>query len=373
MSFCGVQRLGFAEPPLLFDPEALETRMPIKDDYYIEMWKQVLSLSRLKADERVVVLTTEGSRPVNVDAAQRSAMAMGASMFRLELPPMPPRGLAGVPVKGITPLSSNKLAVETLKQADLVIDLIGLLHSPEQTEILAAGTRMLMVIEPPEILAQMLPSLDDKRRVMEANRKLKSAKTMHVTSQAGTDLTMQLGAYATLPEYGFADDPGHWDHWPSGFLATWPKDNTANGRVVIDIGDMLFPMQMYVMSPITLEIENGFIRKIEGGFEAAYLRRHIDNYMDPLAYAVSHVGWGMQPKAKWTGLGMRDKSGGIGMDARSFEGNFLFSTGPNGEGGGSNHSACHVDIPMAGCSVSLDGMPITRDGVIVDRDLVAAG
>jgi 2,5-dihydroxypyridine 5,6-dioxygenase len=46
----------------------------------------------------------------------------------------------------------------------------------------------------------------------------------------------------------------------------------------------------------------------------------------------------------------------------------LFSTGPNAEVGGSNHSACHIDIPMADCSVSLDGVPITTDGVLVAPD-----
>ena len=32
---------------------------------------------------------------------------------------------------------------------------------------------------------------------------------------------------------------------------------------------------------------------------------------------------------------------------------------------GSNASPCHVDIPMSGCSVSLDGEPITVDGDVV--------
>jgi 2,5-dihydroxypyridine 5,6-dioxygenase len=64
---------------------------------------------------------------------------------------------------------------------------------------------------------------------------------------------------------------------------------------------------------------------------------------------------------------MRDKAQSIGMDARAFAGNFLFSTGPNGEGGGSNHTPCHVDIPMAGCSVSLDGVAVTRDGRLVEE------
>jgi 2,5-dihydroxypyridine 5,6-dioxygenase len=53
------------------------------------------------------------------------------------------------------------------------------------------------------------------------------------------------------------------------------------------------------------------------------------------------------------------------MDGRSFMGNFLFSTGPNAEVGGSNHSPCHVDIPMTDCSISLDGIPVTIDGEVV--------
>lgn len=345
--------------------------MAVSDDFRLAMWSEVLGLCRLSAEEPVVVLTGESSHPANVDAAMRAALRAGARAFRLDLPPVPPRGPIGgdrTTYLGVTPLSGNRLAVETLKQAGLIVDLMGLLHSPEQLEILAAGARILMVVEPPEILAQMIPSPEDKRRVMAADRRLRQAKVMRVTSKAGTDLTVELGQFPTLPEYGFADEPGHWDHWPSGFTSTWPNEGSARGRVVIDVGDMLFPMKMYVSSRIVLEIDAGRIRSIEGGFEATYLRRHLDAYRDPGAYAVSHVGWGLQPKARWTSLAMRDKAASLGMDGRAFYGNFLFSTGPNSEAGGSNHSACHVDIPMCGCSVSLDGEPITVDGDVVAPD-----
>ncbi|WP_244655340.1 2,5-dihydroxypyridine 5,6-dioxygenase [Rhizobium lusitanum] len=255
----------------------------------------------------------------------------------------------------------------------MVIDLMGLLHSPEQTEILEAKTRMLMVIEPPEMLARMMPNPEDKRRVMIADAKLRKAKTMRVTSKAGTDLTMAIGDFPTLPEYGYADEPGHWDHWPSGFLSTWPNDGSANGRVVIDVGDMMFPFKMYVQSaPIVLEIRNGIIQSIEGGFEAKYLRQHLESYRDPGAYAVSHIGWGLQSKARWGGLGMRDKAQSLGMDARALYGNFLFSTGPNSEAGGSNNSQCHVDIPMFNCSVYLDNEAMVIDGTVADPEQMVA-
>lgn len=344
--------------------------MAISDDFRVSMWCEVLDLCRLAPHEKVAVLTGEASLAQNVDAAMRAVVRQGARVVRLEVPPLPPSG----PVQGertniqTTPVSGHAYATGILKEADLVIDLMGLLHSPEQTEILAAGTRMLMVLEPPEILARMMPSPDDKRRVMAGDAKLRRAKTMRVTSAAGTDLAMELGQFPTLPEYGFADEAGHWDHWPSGFVSTWPKEGSAHGRVVVDVGDMMFPFKMYVTSaPIVLEIEQGAIVSIEGGFEAKYLRRHMEAYNDPGAFAVSHVGWGLQPKARWGGLGMRDKFQSLGMDARSFYGNFLFSTGPNAEAGGGNNSQCHVDIPMSGCSVSLDGEPIVVDGDVVDE------
>jgi 2,5-dihydroxypyridine 5,6-dioxygenase len=350
--------------------------MTMSDDFRIEMWSEVLDLCRVTSDENVVVLTSESSHPQNIEAAMRALAKTGASLFRLELPPKRARG----PVAGerlnvqTTPLTGQRLATDVLKQADMVVDLMGLLHSPEQTEILAAGTRMLMVIEPPEILARMMPSRDDKRRVQAADERLRRAKTMTVTSKAGTRLVMQLGQFPTLPEYGYADEPGHWDHWPSGFISTWPNEGTASGEVVIDIGDMLFPFKAYVQSaPITISIRDGVITSIEGGFEAKYLRQHMESYNDPNAFAVSHVGWGLQPKAKWGGLGMRDKFQSLGMDARAYYGNFLFSTGPNSEAGGANNSQCHVDIPMAACSVSLDGEPITIEGDVVAADQRVTG
>jgi 2,5-dihydroxypyridine 5,6-dioxygenase len=344
--------------------------MSVSDDFRVSMWREVLELCRVAPGEDLVVLTSEASNPQNIEAAMRAAVALRAKAFRVDVPPAPSQG-GGYGERAsvqVTPLTGNRLVVETLKRAGIVLDLMGVLHSPEQTEILSGSTRMLMVIEPPEILARMMPSRDDKRRVLAADQQLRKAKVMHVTSSAGTDLRMRLGQFGTAPEYGFCDEPGHWDHWPSGFISTWPDEGSAQGRVVIDAGDMLLPPKTYVQSRIVLEISEGYIRSIEGGFDAKYFRRHLDSYNDPKVYAVAHVGWGLQPKASWGGLGLRDKFQSHGMDARAYYGNFLFSTGPNAEAGGSNHSACHIDIPMAACSVSLDGVPITVDGDVVAPD-----
>ena len=54
------------------------------------------------------------------------------------------------------------------------------------------------------------------------------------------------------------------------------------------------------------------------------------------------------------------------MDARAYEGNFLFSLGPNNEAGGSRNTACHIDIPMRKCTVRLDGVDMVREGQVLD-------
>ena len=342
--------------------------MAFADDARLSQWREVLGLCRVRQGEDVVVLTSESSHALNVDMAVRTASFLGARTMRIDLPPLAGGAFGQRADVAVTPLTGQRLAVEAMKQADMVIDLMGVLHSPEQLEILDARTRMLMVIEPPDMLGRLMPNADDKRRVKAAEARLERARRMDVSSDAGTDLRMQLGQFRVAPQWGFSDEPGHWDHWPSAFVSTWPNERSAEGRVVIDVGDMLFPFKSYVQSRIVLEIRSGAIVRIEGGFDAKYLRRHLESYCDRDAFGVSHVGWGLHRTASWGALGLRDKIHSHGMDARSFMGNFLFSTGPNAEAGGSNCSACHVDIPMSDCSVSLDGEPVTVKGEVVAPD-----
>ncbi|MCY1293830.1 2,5-dihydroxypyridine 5,6-dioxygenase [compost metagenome] len=54
------------------------------------------------------------------------------------------------------------------------------------------------------------------------------------------------------------------------------------------------------------------------------------------------------------------------MDARAFEGNFLFSLGPNNEAGGHRTTACHIDIPVRRCTVRLDGVDVVTAGKVTD-------
>jgi 2,5-dihydroxypyridine 5,6-dioxygenase len=53
-----------------------------------------------------------------------------------------------------------------------------------------------------------------------------------------------------------------------------------------------------------------------------------------------------------------------------FPGNFLFSTGPNSQGGGKRTTRGHYDVPMRDCTVTLDNSTIIERGRLVDPKMI---
>lgn len=345
--------------------------MAVSDFQLIEAWQEVLSLSKLEKGQVVTVLSSTSTHPQTLQCAIIAAQSKGAIVNRLDLPPInAEKALSrdALAYLGTTPITNNPAAIAALKASDLVLDLMTLLFSPEQREILESGTKILLAVEPPEILVRTVPTLQDRTRVLNAAQKIEQAKVMRIQSTAGTDLHCPIGEFPAVSEYGFVDEPGRWDHWPSGFVLTWPNEGGASGRIVIDKGDILLPQKRYVSEPITLTVKNGYATKIEGGVDAELLNEYMLTFNDPEGFAISHIGWGLQPKAHWSTLDLYNKEQTIGMDARAFEGNFLFSLGPNNEVGGDRTTACHIDVPLRKCSVFLDEKLVVENGKVLDGE-----
>lgn len=342
--------------------------MPVSDFELINAWKQVLDLSKIQRGQTVTILTGAVTHPQTLSCATIAAQQAGAIVNRLDLPPVNAgKSLSRDPFAylGTTALTENPAAIALLKASDLVIDLMTLLFSPEQVDILKSGTKILLAVEPPEVLVRLVPTEEDRARVKAAAARIERAAEMHITSAAGTDLRCPLGEFPAISEYGFVDEVGRWDHWPSGFALTWPNEGGTHGRIIIDRGDILLPQKTYIHEPIEMILENGSVVSIEGGVDAELLCDYMESFDDPEAYAMSHIGWGLQPRARWSTLGLYDREQSIAMDARAYEGNFLFSLGPNNEAGGTRNTPCHIDIPLRRCTVRLDGEVVVDVGNIV--------
>jgi 2,5-dihydroxypyridine 5,6-dioxygenase len=338
---------------------------------FLELCTAELELCGVEKGTTVAVLSQGHQRLHYVDTFLQAAEGLGATAYNVRIAQESQNldGDVGTWEVGETPLGQNRPAIEALKAADLVVDTMFLLFSKEQLEIQAAGTRVLLCIEPLDHLRDMFPTPGLRERVEYGEGLLGKASQLRFTNAYGTNVTYELGAYPIITQYGYTDTPGRWDHWPSGFLFTGGSDEGVNGTVVLAPGDIILPFKDYIRTPIELTIRQGRIEQIGGDLDADLLRDYMASFDDEKAYGIAHIGWGMLETARWAALAT-DKRG-IAMHPRSFYGNVLFSTGPNQELGGTNDTLCHVDIPMRNCSLFLDDEPIVVDGDIAVDEMKA--
>lgn len=332
---------------------------------WIDAFARVFTLCEVRNGDAVAILSETQSRELNVALTELALLRMGARPFHLVLPT--PRQEAPVPVRSTG--ASHALqdlgpAIAALASAAVVIDCTveGLLHAPELPRILKGGARVLMISnEHPDVLERLLPDPALEPKVREGMRLLKQAKTMRVTSDAGTDLEIRVEGAMVGGGWGYTTRPGTVSHWPGGLCLCFPAAGSVRGTLVLAPGDLNLTFKRYVEAPIRLTVEDDYVTRIDGdGLDAQLMRAYFSAWNDRDAYAVSHVGWGMNPAARWESLVLYDKRDVNGTEQRAFAGNFLYSTGANEVAG--RHTLGHFDLPMRGCTVALDGVPVVEAG-----------
>jgi len=334
-------------------------------DELVELFTANFRLCEVGPGQDIAVLSEGDQLRDYAEASLEAARRLGAKVHDVNIPSDQAmdasQRIANI---GQNPLSQHPQAMQACKDADMVIDHMLLLFSREQIAMQAAGTRVLLVVEPVEILRRLFPTAALRQRVEAGERYLSAARTLRFVNEAGTDVTYHLDAKSILTEYGFTATPGRWDHWPGGFLATLAAAGGVEGRVVMDRGDLLFPQKKALTEPVEFVIRKGRVAEINGAGEAAALRAFIEGYDDPRAYAVSHIGWGLNEGCHWD-----PDLPGIGMDGRAHYGNVLFSLGPDTEFGGDNDTPCHLDLPMRNCTLWLDDRLIVEEGEVLPADM----
>jgi 2,5-dihydroxypyridine 5,6-dioxygenase len=338
------------------------------EEKWIAAFVRVLELSAIGTGDIVAILSETQSRAVNVHLAELAALRLGARAFHIVVPTPPVT--APVPVRSTGASDAARRlepVVKALAAATLVLDLTveGMLHAPELPGILANGARLLMVSnEHPEALERLAPDPALEPKVRAAIRSLRAAEMMRVTSQAGTDLTVRVAGAAVGGGWGYAARPGQVSHWPGGLCLCFPKAGSVTGTLALAPGDANLTFKRYIETPVRLTIEQDYVTAIDGdGLDAELFRSYIAAWDDRDADAVSHVGWGMNPKARWEALQLYDKRDSNGTELRAFAGNFLYSTGANETAG--RHTIGHFDLPLRHCTIALDGATIVDRGRLV--------
>ncbi len=332
---------------------------------WIDLFADVFARCKVAAGDACAILSETQSRALNVQLAELALLRLGARPFHVVVPTPPQR--APVPIRSTgasVALRELTPAIQALAGSRFVADCTveGLMHAAELPAVLAGGTRVLYVSnEHPDVLERLAPSPADEEKVRAGMRLLREAKRMKVTSPAGTALDIGVEGARVGGVWGYTEKPGTLSHWPGGLCLCFPRAGSVNGALVLAPGDLNLTFKRYVEAPVRLTIENDYVTRIEGeSLDAQLMREYFAAWGDREAYAVSHVGWGMNERARWDALVMYDRADVNGTEQRAFAGNFLYSTGANEVAG--RHTLGHFDLPLRGCTVELDARAVVRDG-----------
>jgi leucyl aminopeptidase (aminopeptidase T) len=313
--------------------------------------KVVTEVMPVQPGQQVVITADTASDPRAVQATAQATFAVGGVPTVIWYPTLPqpcmdPPG----PV------------ANALLKADLWIEFATAyqLYSPAYDAALAAGCPYLCLTGMDvDMMVRTIgrvnyPALDKmKTRLYELSQ---AAETIRVTSLAGTDLTMRIDE---------AGDP-FWEPPPveggypvmlggqSGFMA---HHGSFQGTLVFD-GCLWPPAELGLLhSPVVLHVEEGYIRRIEGGHEARLFERWLASFDDSVMYMVDHACYGFNP-------GVSRPTGRILEDERVF-GCMQFGIGPSSKGAPS-----HTDGVVLSPSAWADDVQLEEEGRYVHPELI---
>ena len=163
-----------------------------------------------------------------------------------------------------------------LTAVPLVIDVTveGMVHAPETREVMAAGGQFSTSVMSIRNCSSATCRIPRSSRRSSAAAMLRRTKIMHVTSDAGTDLTIDVDGAAVKRRLGYTRCAGVAVALAGGLVACYPKSGAVNGRVVMDRGDINLTFKRYLKSPVELIYEKDYALEIKGdGLDADLMRR----------------------------------------------------------------------------------------------------
>lgn len=324
---------------------------------FIELYpiiEDTLRRSGIKPMEKVVLYTDTKKNKDIVDAFFAAAVNLGAEVAVVMTTP-----------RGDPDRTPVELALKTMREADTILDMASTswIYTPAYSELLKSGVRILCNMSDPDTIIKMAPRDDIAARAKRGGELIHNGKEIRVRSKVGTDLVMRKDGRKGSYQNSFVEGPGSWDNVPSAQCACAPLEDSANGKLVIDRGDILLTIKRIVTDPITCTLENGRITKIEGGGDASLLRDWFARWNDPKSYITSHIGFGCDPRCEIAAMQL--------MEWESYAGGIMIAFGSNAGYflQGATWAKSHIDIVLLNADFDIDGVPIVRGGQFVHEDL----
>ena len=182
-------------------------------------------------------------------------------------------------------------------------------------------------------------------------KKLDSAKEVHISTRAGTDLFFDIENRNAVFNHGVYSSPGQGGNLPAGEIYIPINRRSAYGKLVIDGSSRQKDTTVLCKNPINVYFDNGVARKITGGKEAEGLKKTYD-----WATKRAKHPWGIKMAAE-LGIGLNDKSKIVGATIldEKVKGTAHIATGSNHWFGGDIKAIVHLDQVFKNPVIKLDG------------------
>jgi len=316
--------------------------------------ERVLRMCGIKSGTNVVIYSDTNRSKEITDAFFGASLNLGANVISIVTTPR---------IGAFTDESRNppRLAVETMKKADFVIDLPTnhWAYTSSYNEVLDAGVYILLSDSDEDLIVRLAPTEETVRKTVDGSKILTKAEIVRIVSKAGTDLTLSVEGRACNAQTGVVGGDRKWDNFPSSLTEIAPIEDSANGILVIAPGDPVVEFNRLVEEAIKCTLEHGKIVKIEGGRDAIMFKQWYEQWDDPNMYITAHTGFGTHPNA--------DLFSGQAMDWESLYGGINIAFGRNTVRflGGKNVAKGHMDIILRNADFYADDEILVREGKLV--------
>lgn len=187
---------------------------------------------------------------------------------------------------------------------------------------------------------------------------LNSGRSIHITSELGTDVTFDTTGRPFFPYYGEFRDGATVTVFPGGEVNTTPNEDSGSGRIVFDA----FLMELGLLTePVTWELEEGRIVRVSGGAQAREFERILETRGDEFSRYIGELSVGTNYAARSIGSALEDKevygrvhiACGTGVSAA------------DGSWRARYQSTLHLDGIISRPTLTVDGRTVVEDGEIV--------
>jgi leucyl aminopeptidase (aminopeptidase T) len=116
---------------------------------------------------------------------------------------------------------------------------------------------------------------DMRRRATKLKKVLDAAEYVHIETQLGMDLKMGLEGRVARKDDGDFRKPGTGGNLPAGEVYISPELGNSEGTIVFDGSMATGDEVLIIKDPVTMEVEGGFVTKIQGKKEARVMRKAV--------------------------------------------------------------------------------------------------